>query len=157
MSSIYLNKNLKLEILNKLKSSIDCDCTEEYGYILRIVEKKDINKTINVIDNYISNVNAENIFIVEYEAEVLKPEIDKTFNDKICMIFNGGIFVNVNNKFKILIPISYLKDYEYDNTNKIFKKDKKTYKEGDSIDVMITGLKYSKKKFSCFGKIIEDI
>jgi DNA-directed RNA polymerase subunit E'/Rpb7 len=49
-----------------------------------------------------------------------------------------------------------LKNYIYDPVNKNFNKNKKNIKEGDNIKVTITGTKYSKQNFSCFGIMIEE-
>ena len=144
-----LNKNIYEHILTKIKESTVNNCTKEHGYIL------DIKKIINIKDNYISNVNCDTIFLVEFLAETLKPEIGKKFDGQVCMIFPGGIFLNIRDKQKVLIPISTLNKYTYDPINKNFKHDKKIIKEGDTIKVEITGTKYSKQSFSCFGNMIE--
>jgi DNA-directed RNA polymerase subunit E'/Rpb7 len=144
-----LNKNIHEHILTKLKESTINDCTKEHGYIL------DIKKIINIKDNYISNVNCDTIFLVEFLAQTLKPEIGKKFDGQVCMVFPGGIFLNIKDKQKVLIPISTLNNYTYDLINKNFKNNKKIIKEGDTIKVEITGTKYSKQSFSCFGNMIE--
>ena len=35
-------------------------------------------------------------------------------------------------------------------------KEKVIIKEGDVLNVIITGTKYSKKSFSCFGNLVEN-
>jgi len=144
-----LNKNIYSHILTKIKENTVNECTKENGYIL------DIKKLIRIKDNYISNVNCDTIFLVEFLAETLKPEIGKRFDGQVCMVFPGGIFLNIKGKQKVLIPISTLNKYTYDNVNKILKKDEKIIKEGDLIKVEITGTKYSKQSFSCFGNMVE--
>jgi DNA-directed RNA polymerase subunit E'/Rpb7 len=85
----------------------------------------------------------------------LKPEIDAVYTDKVSMIFSGGIFINIKNKIKLLIPISSLKNYKFEQSTKTFVKDDKTViKENDEIKIKITGIKYSKKNFNCFGELI---
>ena len=69
------------------------------------------------------------------------------------MIFSGGVFVNVENMMKVLIPESNLKDYKFDPVETSFKYKNNTIKKDDNITVCISGVKYSKKKFSCFGTI----
>jgi DNA-directed RNA polymerase subunit E'/Rpb7 len=144
-----LNSNIYSHILTKIKENTVNECTKEHGYIL------DIKKLICIKDNYISNVNCDTIFIVEFLAETLKPEIGKRFDGQVCMVFPGGIFLNIKGKQKVLIPISTLNKYIYDTVSKTLKKDKKIIKEGDTIKVEITGTKYSKKSFSCFGNMVE--
>ena len=70
------------------------------------------------------------------------------------MIFSGGLFINIKNKIKLLIPISSLSDYKFDASTKTFKGEKSVIKENDEIKIKITGIKYSKKNFNCFGELI---
>lgn len=145
----FLNSNLKKNIFDRLKKSTVNECSKEYGYILDIV------KLIKIKDNYVSNATSEIVFEVMFEIETLKPEIDKVFTGDVCMIFVGGIFLNIKNKIKVLIPITSMKEYKFDQTNKIFiKKDKTVIKQGDVLNVKITGIKYSKKNYSCFGDLV---
>lgn len=151
----YLDTNIVQHIYNKIKKNILDEnsvenCTEKYGYIL------DVKKIISIEDNYISNVNCENVFTVVFEVDNLKPENGKQFTGKICMIYTGGIFLIIKNKQKVLIPFSTLKDYIFDSSNKCFKKGKKIINIGDVIDVIITGTKYNNKTFSCFGTLVEN-
>lgn len=145
----FLNSNVKKNIFERLKKSTVNECSKEYGYILDIV------KLIKIKDNYVSNATSEIVFEVMFEIETLKPEIDKVFTGDVCMIFVGGIFLNIKNKIKVLIPITSMKDYKFDQTNKVFiKKDKTVIKQGDVLNVKITGIKYSKKNYSCFGELV---
>jgi DNA-directed RNA polymerase subunit E'/Rpb7 len=148
IESQYLNKNIKDNILKKLKEMLKDECTKENGYFIDIIR---INK---IKDNYISS-NCENIFDIEFEAEILKPEKDKIFEGDICMIFSGGIFVNIKNKIKVLIPLNSLTEYSFNSKNNSFIKNKKELKQGDIIYVLISGTKYNKKNFSCFGTIVD--
>lgn len=148
----YLDKNIRSHLLNKLVSSFTNECNKEHGYVLKV------NRIINIKDNYISS-NCEHIFILNVEIETLKPEIDKELVGTICMIFSGGIFLNVKNKLKVLIPITTLCEYSFDQPNNYFinKSDKeKIIKQGDELKVLISGMKYSKQNFSCFGKLVEN-
>lgn len=144
----YLNKNIKLAIFEKIKESSKNECTKENGYIL------DVIKIIKIKDNYISNVNSEIVFIVEFEVNTLKPEIGKKLSGNVCMVFSGGLFINVKDKIKVLVPINSLKKYNFDPTKKNFFNKTSKIEEGDLISIVITGIKYAKKNFSCFGEII---
>lgn len=146
IESEYLFKNLKEHLFNKLKRIYENECTKDNGYFLNI------NKILKIKDNFISS-NCENIFNVEFEAETLKPEIGKKIKGTVCMIFSGGIFINVENIMKILIPESNLKEYKFDQSETCFKGKNNTIKKDDDITVCISGVKYSKKKFSCFGTL----
>jgi len=146
----FLGKKLKYQLFNFLKETTKNECTKENGYIIEIIK---INRIIN---NYISGNNCEIIFEVEIDTEVLKPEINKIFTDKVCMIFSGGIFIDVKSKFKVLIPLAYLHNLVFDHEKKHFENEKTGFiiKENDITNVKITGIKYSKNNFSCFGELI---
>lgn len=148
----YLDSNYKTYLFKKIKDNIQNECNREYGYFINL------KKIVKIEDNSITS-NSEIIFNVEFEVETLLPEKDKEFECIICMIFVSGIFVNVKNKLKILLPISELSNYSYDHaSNSFLSKDKNSkynsLKKDDVINVKILDLKYSKKQFSCFGKII---
>jgi DNA-directed RNA polymerase subunit E'/Rpb7 len=145
----FLDKNLKMHLLNKLKKNFANQCNKEYGYIL------EVNKILSIKDNYISS-NCEHIFIINVEIESLKPEINKLFVGTTCMIFSGGIFLIIKNKLKVLIPVTVLEDYIFDQNNNCYinKKDKKlTIQNGNELKIIITGIRYLKQNFSCFGKL----
>ena len=150
IDSEYLNKDIDTHILKKIKENTLNECTKKHGYILNII------KIIKIKDNYISNVNCDNIFIVDIMAETLKPDIGKQFIGKVCRILPSGIFLNVKDKQKVLIPLTTLNNYTYDSLNKVFIKNNKTIKECDNIKVEITGTRYTKQSFSCFGNMIEE-
>ena len=148
----FLDNNYKSFLYKKIKDNIQNECDKQYGYFL------DLKRIVKIEDNNITS-NSQIIFNVEFEVETLLPIKDKDFEGTICMIFVSGVFVNVKNKLKILLPVSELLGYEYDHvTNTFLSKDKKTkyknLKKDDVINVKILDLKYSKKQFSCFGKII---
>ena len=151
IDSQYLNSNLKNNILNKLKNITKDECSKDYGYYI------DVKNFLKIKDNYISS-NCENIFLIEFKAELLKPEAGKIFEGNVCMIFCGGIFLNVLNKLKVLIPISSILNYEFNSTKNTFinKKTLKTINKDDKLKVSITGTKYSKQNFSCFGVLVDD-
>ena len=151
MDPEYLDKNINKNILIKIKDITNNECTKDIGYFINIIK---INK---IKDNYISP-NCENIFIVEFEAEILKPEIGKNFKGEVCMIFSGGVFLNIKNKLKVLIPSNSLKEYEFNQIDNCYinKKNNKTINVKDELYVSISGSKYSKKNFSCFGNLIEE-
>jgi DNA-directed RNA polymerase subunit E'/Rpb7 len=143
----FLSKDYKKYLLDEIKKTFKNECSKEIGYILDIVKIKSIK------DNYISS-NCEIVLIVEVLVKVLKPEINKIFQDKVCMIFSGGIFLDIKEKFKVLIPQNSLLDYTFDSKTKSFVKDDIQISEGDIIKVKITGFKYNKNNFSCFGELL---
>jgi len=142
----YMDKNYKKHIFENLINITKNFCNKEDGYILKI------NKIIKIIENNITS-NGELEFLVEFEADTLYPEKDKIFEGNVCMIFSAGIFINIKDVFKILIPLNELKEYKYDSSKNNFAKEDKNIKVGDLIKVSILDTKYSKKSFSCFGKL----
>jgi DNA-directed RNA polymerase subunit E'/Rpb7 len=146
----FLYTGLNEKLLDKVKKVYENECTKETGYILRV------NKIVEIKDNYISNVNSSIVFVLDIDVDVLKPEINAVYIDKVSMIFSGGLFINIKNKIKLLIPISSLSEYKFDSSTKTFtdSKDKILIKENDEIKIKITGIKYSKKNFNCFGELI---
>jgi DNA-directed RNA polymerase subunit E'/Rpb7 len=146
----FLYSGLNAKLLDNVKKVYENECTKETGYILKI------NKIVKIKDNYISNVNSSIIFILDIDVDILKPEINAIYTDKVSMIFSGGLFINIMNKIKLLIPISSLSEYRFDQSTKTFVKckDKSVIKENDEIKIKITGIKYSKKNFNCFGELI---
>lgn len=144
----FLGKNLKKKVFEDIKNCTKNECSKEIGYILNVIKLRRIK------NNYISSNNCEIILEVELVAEILKPEINKIFEDKVCMIFSGGIFLDIKGKFKVLIPQNSLLDFTFDPKTKSFCKDDIEIQESDIIKVKITGIKYTKKNFSCFGELI---
>ena len=145
----FLYSDLRQKLFDKVKTVYENECSQENGYILKV------NKIVNIKDNYISNVNSSIIFILDIDVDVLKPDINSIYVDKVSMIFVGGLFINIKNKIKVLIPVSSLTDYKFDASTKSFiRNDKIVVKENDEIKVKITGIKYSKKNFNCFGELI---
>ena len=124
----------------------------QYGYIIKVI------RLIKIVDNYISNVNSELIFIVEFEAETIKPEINSLYEDEIFLVLRGGIFFHISNKFKVLIPPNSLCDYTFNADNKSYvnKNDSSIFLvKGIKCKIKITGIRYMNKKFDCFGELVE--
>lgn len=144
----YLNKEYKINLLNKLRIVTKNECSQTHGFIINV------NKIIKIVDKDISTTNSCPIFTVIFEANVIHPQKDKIYEGSVCMISSLGIFININDVFKALIPISELSEYTFDSSENSFKKDKKKIKVGDMLKFCIKDLKYSNKKFSCFGKLI---
>lgn len=150
VDNCFLNKNLNSSIFKKLKEVVENDCTKEFGYIIKVT------KLVKIVDNYISNVNSELIFVVDFEAETIKPEINNVYEDQIFLVLRGGIFFEISNKFKVLIPPNALTDYTFNTETKTYeKKDSKDFlSKGTKCKIKITGIRYMNKKFDCFGELV---
>jgi DNA-directed RNA polymerase subunit E'/Rpb7 len=150
LHSKFLDQNIMRHILEKLSELADGTCSQEYGYILRI------KKIIEILDHEIGRADIENIFNVRFEADILKPEKGLEMNGKVCMIYKDGIFINIMDKQKMLIPKNKLTDYDFldsDNTYK-HKTTKKTINIGDNITAVVTVTGYNNQSYSCFGCIV---
>lgn len=144
----YLNGNIQEHILELLSKTTKNECTKQYGYILSI------NEIIGILDNTITSANSDIIVTVKFIAETLKPTEGKIFDGEVCMVFANGIFVNIKDKLKVLIPVTNIPKYTFNKSEMQFEYKKKKIKKGDDIKVKITGVKYSKHSFSCFGEMV---
>lgn len=145
----YLDSDVMSHLLNKLVDSTRDECSRENGYILGVKE------IVSVDSTKISPANSDVVFSVNFKAEILKPIDGKTLEGEVCMVFRDGIFVDVKNKLKVLIPLSELSGYELNKSSTGYVKGNSNIQKGDTVKVMITGTKYSQQRFSCFGSLIE--
>lgn len=144
----YLDKNINTHILKKLQDSTRGECSKKNGHILEVTR---------IVENYgnrISSANSDIIFDIEFEAKVVKPEQGQIMEGIVCMISKDGIFVQIENVLKILIPPSSLSEYELDPTSSFYSKDEDTIERKDTVKVKISATKYSKKKFSVIGSLV---
>jgi DNA-directed RNA polymerase subunit E'/Rpb7 len=146
----HLDTKIKTHLLEKIKSQMVDTCTNQHGYIIKII------KIVKIIDNRISAANSDIVFTVKYEAQILKPSIGKEIEGTVCIVFNKGTFINVENKLKVLVTSESLKGYTFEPSKNIYIRGEDTIEKEDKIKVRITGVMYSKSKFSCFGELIED-
>jgi DNA-directed RNA polymerase subunit E'/Rpb7 len=144
--SKYLDQNIRIHLLNKLKETFIGKCTLEYGYIIGI------NKIIKLGENSIAPANSLVIFDLIYEADVLKPEIGQVLSGKVCMIFQHGIFVEIQDKMKVLIPVTSISSYRFEETRYVNDNDDEI-SLGNELLIVIVMIKYEKKAFNCIGKI----
>lgn len=138
----YLDQNIMKHLLNKTKNILEKTCSKEYGHIINV------KRIINIIDNN------DTLFNLELEIEALKPDVGKKMKGEICMIYKDGIFINVLDRQKILIPASSIKNYVYKKGIYIDNDNNNSLKENDVIEVIITAVRYNKHNFSCLGEIV---
>lgn len=145
----YLNNNIHQNLLVKLREVTANECTKKYGYILEIL------RIYSVLDNQISFANSDIVFTVKFEAKILKPEIGSIFEGEVCMIIKDCLFVDIKKKLKVLVQLGET-GYKLDtNDNCMVKGDMKIY-QGDLLKVCITGVKYCKQRFNCFGNLVNE-
>lgn len=137
----YLNENVKENILQVLKDTVNYDCTKEYGYILSVKEYKIIK-------------SEQDIYTLKFKAKTLKPEKGKEYICEVCMITKDGIFGIIDGKQKILIPTTKMKNYKYNTKNNNFNIENSVININDLLHVKVTDIMYSEKRFSCIGSLL---
>lgn len=148
LDSKYLTKDIKQHICNKLVEVTKEECSKDYGYIIEII------KILEIKGHEIGRVNFDNIFTVIFEAYILNPVSGAEFEGVVCLIYKDGVFVNILDKQKMLIPKESIKDYEFDEDKNIYKKGDSVIAQDTKLKVRVTASQYRKKSFSCFGSLI---
>lgn len=138
----FLDSNIMDHLLKRCSELSVGECTKEHGHILSV------GRIIKVLGN------EDTIFTVQFEAETLKPKIDDKLSGKVCMLYRDGIFVQVSDKQKMLIPAILIKGYTYDDSSHTYSNGKKKIMEGDVIQAIVTASQYSKQNFSCIGSLV---
>ena len=136
------NKNLENLITDVIKKK---NCSQKYGYIIKI------NKIISWQD-MLSRNNGSNIVIIKLEAQTFLPKVGLVIDGIVNMIFPQCIFAKYLD-IKFVIPANNieLKDFTYEN--QIFKNNNYIIQIGDIIKIEIVNIRYTKKQFSCIGKL----
>jgi DNA-directed RNA polymerase subunit E'/Rpb7 len=135
----FLDENIMVHLLAKINEISVGKCTKDHGHVLRV------NRIVQVLGN------EDTIFNVIFEAETLKPTIGDKFSGTVCMLYKDGIFAQISEKQKMLIPAISIKGYTYDEQSQTYLNGKKKIKVGDTIDAIVTASQYSKQNFSCIG------
>lgn len=146
----FLDSNIMTHLFDKIKECTEGDCTLEYGYILGV------NRLVEVEDSWISSANSDIVFNVIFEAVALKPSVGDVLSGVVCMIFQTGILLDVNDKLKFLIPEDELREkgYELNKAGMYYKNGDTNIKRLDELDVRVVELKYKDREFMCFGSLV---
>jgi len=123
------------------------ECTHEYGYILSI------EKLEEIMSHEIGRANGDNVFTLKFQAQTMNPVVGKEVTGEVFHVFAIGIFVNVMEKQKILIPIAALGSYVYNEMEGKYDHISANgdIMIGDTIKVIITDSQYNSGGFSCLG------
>lgn len=146
----FLDQNIMSHLLVKVKNSIEGECTKKYGHILKVI------RLVELKDNMISSANSDIVFTVSFEAETLLPTVGGKLTGEVCMILPSGIFLSIQDKLKVLVPQNELNGYVLNQATMSYKKDGNIIKRGDTVSVCITGTRYTKQSFSCFGRLVDE-
>jgi len=143
----HLDDKISEHLLRKIREQVLNHCDQEHGYVTKIYKK------IKIISNVISASGPSVFFQVKFKAKVFKPEVDSEYEGRVCMIFAGGIFVEVFDNMKVLIPNDNMKGYKFDKNISCFKKGDKIISQDDKVNVKINMIKYEKQNFNCIGSL----
>jgi DNA-directed RNA polymerase II subunit RPB7 len=105
LPSRFLTSKYKEHLLATIVKHTDNECSLKHGYILQVTGLEQI------LANGVTTGSSENIFIVNFSADVIKPDIGKVVTGVVCLIFEGGILVSVADRFKVTIPAHALEDH----------------------------------------------
>jgi DNA-directed RNA polymerase subunit E'/Rpb7 len=147
IEAMYLNTDIETHIFNKLKKIMEGRCTFDDGYIISV------KRLIRIESNTIACANSLVVFEVTYERDVLKPEKGQIFSGKVCMVFQHGIFVDIYEKMKVLVPAKSMHGYYYNEDENKFMGEDKVIESGLEISIDIVMTKYEKKEYNCIGKL----
>ena len=147
----FLDHNIRDHMLCELTTMTKNECTKEYGYILSI------NTLDKILSHEIGRANGGNIFTLKFKADTLNPVVGKEVTGVVFHVFAIGIFINVMGKQKILVPVTSLKNYVFNELTSIYEHSENSdiINVGDSIIVTITDSQYNSGGFSCLG-ILKD-
>jgi len=148
MKPNLFDTNLETHLFNKINNVLTGFCTKSYGYVISI------NPEFNIIDNEVS-ANGSILFDVEFTANTLKPKVGQVLEGKVCMIFNNGIFVEVEGKMKVLIPSNRIENMSFNQTSETFDNENTSIHLGDVIKLQIYQLRYHKRGFKIIGILID--
>jgi DNA-directed RNA polymerase subunit E'/Rpb7 len=147
INSRYLDQNIHAHLLQELSSLTQNECGKEHGHIISV------NKIIRIIDHKIGRANADNVFAIEFNAVALNPKVGAEVVGRVCMVYKDGIFINIMDKQKMLIPATSLMNYEFDELTDSYKGSESSIKVNDELEAVITASQYRNGCFSCYGAL----
>ena len=151
LPSRFLDHNIKHHLLRELSTATKDECSKDHGHIISI---KGIGQ---IVDHKIGRANADNVFTVEFQALTLNPKVGLEVPGTVCMIYKDGVFINIMDKQKMLIPATSLVkddcDHGFDEITGNYKISGRCIKVGDDVEASITDSQYSNGFFSCLGAL----
>ena len=158
MSRVIMERRIYLEpslldgkiihhLLEKIEKEILFQCDQTYGYVTKVYKK------LKILNNVISSSGPGVFFTVKFGVDVIKPEVGLEYKGIVCMIFQTGIFVEVFEKMKVLIPSRQIDGYKFDKATGTFQKGNNIIEKGDSLVIKVNLIKYEKQNFNCIGSL----
>ena len=149
--SRFLDSKINQHLLRELSKITANECSKDHGYIISV---QCINSIIN---QTIGRVNNDNVFTIEFDALTLNPKVGKEVLGTVCMIFKDGIFLNIMDRQKMLIPATTLVsdngEHGFDENTGNYLISGRCVKVGDDLEAVITDSQYSNGFFSCLGTL----
>lgn len=144
-----LCSDLEPFLIKRIREKYENTITKDEGYVFRVGEK------IKVLSNHISpGTGYEIVFKVQFNANVLKPEVGDVIEGRIIIVDERGIFISVEDRMNVLVPASRLPDFSFDKQKKEFVRTSgEILKLGNEIKTRIVAIRYD-KKFNCIGELV---
>jgi len=121
------------------------NCDQEHGYILKVYDN------VRILENTVATTSPGVFFHIEFSIKSLKPKKDYTYKGVVFTVFAVGIFVEVLNKMKILVPTDKMDGYKFKNNS--FKKGNDAICTGSTVFVTVELIKYENHNFNCIGRL----
>ena len=151
LHSRFLDHNIKLHLLRELSTATKDECSKDHGYIISV---KGIS---HIVNHKIGRANSDNVFTLEFEALTLNPKVGMEVTGTVCMIYKDGVFINIMNRQKMLIPATSLTgnkdDHGFDESTGNYRVHGCCIKVGDDVEATVTASQYSNGFFSCLGTL----
>ena len=145
--SQYLDQNIRGHLLRELTALTRNECGKEHGHIISV------KKITKIVDHKIGRANSDNVFTIEFEALTLNPKVGTEVMGRVCMVYKDGIFINIMNKQKMLIPATSLFNYEFDELTGSYEGSESSIRVDDELEAVITASQYRNGCFSCYGAL----
>ena len=148
-----LEQNIDNKIIEKINKKYII-CNREYGCIMKLDKVHHKYKTS--IDRNTGNIKID----VKFTVTRILPQYGKELVCNVHMIFNHGIFAQIGDHIKILVPVDSIKNGKFIQTDGVFEihdsNDAQpiTIARGDVIKIKINEIKYSKNRYNCIGELI---
>jgi DNA-directed RNA polymerase subunit E'/Rpb7 len=155
-----LDENVIEHLRKKIHTDLIGHSDREHGCIVKIYNN------LKVLGNTVSNTGPGVYFHVRFGARVIKPEVGDVYSGRIILVVSNGIFVEVTDTIRPLVPLWHLEQlgYQYESTtgntplstNSLFVSSKKEpLTLGKTVTIKITNVEYNGKIFSCAAELHE--